>query len=196
MKQHLRPALVILAGLTLITGVLYPGAVTLAASVLFPGRAAGSIVLRNGRPVGSRLIGQSFTDVGHFWGRPSATTPTPYDAEASSGSNLAVSNPVLDDSIAARAARLRAADPGNPAPIPADLLTASASGLDPDISPEAAEYQVPRVARTRGVPAGVVRELVAAATTGRTLGIFGAPRVNVLLLNLALDSAATARPAR
>ncbi|HSC58805.1 MAG TPA: potassium-transporting ATPase subunit C, partial [Gemmatimonadales bacterium] len=133
MKQHLRPALVILAGLTLITGVLYPGAVTLAASVLFSGRAAGSIVLRNGRPVGSRLIGQSFTDVGHFWGRPSATTPTPYDAEASSGSDLAVSNPVLDDSIAARAARLRAADPGNPAPIPADLLTASASGLDPDI---------------------------------------------------------------
>lgn len=196
MKQHLRPALVILAGLTLITGVLYPGAVTLAASVLFPGRASGSIVLRNGRPVGSRLIGQSFTDAGHFWGRPSATTPTPYDAEASSGSNLAVSNPVLGDSIAARAARLRAADPGNPAPIPADLLTASASGLDPDISPEAAEYQVPRVARTRGVPAGVLRELVAASTTGRTLGIFGEPRVNVLLLNLALDSAATARPAR
>ena len=196
MKQHLRPALVILAGLTLITGVLYPGAVTLAASVLFSGRAAGSIVLRNGLPVGSRLIGQSFTDVGHFWGRPSATTPTPYDAEASSGSNLAISNPVLGDSIAARAARLRAADPGNPAPIPADLLTASASGLDPDISPEAAEYQVPRVARTRGVPAGVLRELVAASTTGRTLGIFGEPRVNVLLLNLALDSAATARPAR
>jgi K+-transporting ATPase ATPase C chain len=194
MLRQLRPALVILAGLTLLTGVIYPAAVTAGARALFPGRAAGSWVARGDTVVGSRLIGQQFDDPGHFWGRPSATTPVPYDASASGGSNLSVSNPVLTDSILARARRFHAADPGNTAPIPADLLTASASGLDPDISPAAAEYQLARVARIRGLPPAVVRELVARATTGRTLGLFGEPRVNVLLLNLALDSAATRRP--
>lgn len=195
MRRHLRPAIVILLGLTVITGIAYPGAVTAAAGLLFPGRATGSIVFRDGRPVGSRLIGQAFTDPGHFWGRPSATTPTPYAADASSGSNLAVSNPAQVDSVTARADRLRAADPGNTAPIPPDLLTASASGLDPDISPEAAEYQVARVARSRGMPDSTIRKLVAEVTTGRTFGVFGEPRVNILLLNLALDSAA-ATPSR
>ncbi|MGH7732774.1 MAG: potassium-transporting ATPase subunit KdpC, partial [Gemmatimonadales bacterium] len=181
---------------SIVTGVAYPAVVTLATRLIFPGRATGSIVLRDHRAVGSRLIGQSFTDPGHFWGRPSATTPTPYDAEASAGSDLALSNPVDADSIAARAARLRAADPGNAAPIPADLLTASASGLDPDISPEGASYQVPRIVRVRALTDSVVRMLVARATTGRALGLFGEPRVNVLLLNLALDSTAAARRTR
>lgn len=190
MLRHLRPALVILAALTLVTGVIYPAIVTAGARALFPGRAAGSWVTRGDTVLGSKLIGQEFDDPGHFWGRPSATTPEPYNADASGGSNLSPSNPVLADSILARARRLRAADPGNTVPIPGDLLTASASGLDPDISPAAAEYQLARVARIRGLALGLVRGLVAQATAGRALGLFGEPRVNVLLLNLALDSAA------
>ncbi|MGB7212951.1 MAG: potassium-transporting ATPase subunit KdpC [Gemmatimonadales bacterium] len=193
MLRQLRPALVILAGLTLLTGVVYPAVVTLGAHAFFPGRAAGSWVSRGDTIVGSKLIGQWFDDPGHFWGRPSATAPVPYDADASGGSNLAPSNPALSDSILTRAQRLRAADPANVAPIPADLLTASASGLDPDISPAAAEFQVERVARVRGMAANELRTLVVHATTGRTFGLFGDPRVNVLFLNLALDSAAAER---
>jgi K+-transporting ATPase ATPase C chain len=192
MLRLLRPAVVLLAGLTVITGLAYPAVVTVAARALFPERAAGSWVTRGGTVVGSALLGQSFTDPGHFWGRPSATSGGPYNAGASGGSNLAASNPALTDSILARARRLREADPGNDAPIPGDLLTASASGLDPDISPAAAEYQAARVARVRGLAPEVVHALVTAATRGRTLGLFGEPRVNVLLLNLALDSAAAA----
>lgn len=184
MRAYLRPAVTVLIGLTLLTGVAYPALVTGVARTLFPERAAGSFVMRNGIAVGSRLIGQSFSDPGHFWGRPSATTPTPYNAAASGGSDLGPSNPVIADSFAARAQRLRAADPTNTAPIPVDLLTASASGLDPDISPAAAEYQAPRVARECGIGVDSVRRMIAAYTTGRFLGLFGEPRVNVLLLNL------------
>ena len=196
MRAYLRPAVTLLAGLTILTGVAYPALVTGLSQALFPDRAAGSFVMQNGAAVGSRLIGQPFSDVGHFRGRPSATTPTPYNAAASGGSDLGPSNPLLADSFSARAERLRAADPSNTAPIPVDLLTASASGLDPDISPAAAAYQAPRVARLRGIAMDTLQQIVAAHTTGRFLGLFGEPRVNVLLLNLALDSAVVARSTR
>jgi len=188
MRSEIRPALVLLALLTLLTGVVYPLAVTGLARLLLPRQAAGSLVVRDGRVLGSALVGQPFGAPGDFWGRPSATAAFPYDASASAGSNLGPLNPALADSVRARIAALRAADPGARGPVPVDLVTASASGLDPDISPAAADYQVARVARARGLPTAEVRALVARTARGRTFGVLGEPRVDVLELNLALDS--------
>jgi potassium-transporting ATPase KdpC subunit len=187
-SEILRPAVVLLTALTVLTGGLYPLIVTGIARALFPAAAAGSILERDGRAVGSSLIGQSFTDPGHFWSRPSATTPQPYNGSASTGSNLGPLNPALLEAVRARLAALHAADPGNAAPVPADLVTASASGLDPHISLAAAYYQAARVARARGLDVGRVRALIAAHGEGRLLGILGEPRVNVLELNLAVDA--------
>jgi K+-transporting ATPase ATPase C chain len=187
-SEILRPAVVLLTALTVLTGGLYPLIVTGIARALFPAAAAGSILERDGRAVGSSLIGQSFTDPGHFWSRPSATTPQPYNGSASTGSNLGPLNPALLEAVTARLAALHAADPGNAAPVPADLVTASASGLDPHISLAAAYYQAARVARARGLDVGRVRALIAAHGEGRLLGILGEPRVNVLELNLAVDA--------
>jgi potassium-transporting ATPase KdpC subunit len=180
-------SLVVLVGLTLLVGVAYPLAVTGIARGIFPARAEGSLLERDGKVVGSALIGQAFTDPTYFWPRPSATAPFPYNAAASTGSNLGPTNPVLLASVRARVAALRRADPGNTAPVPVDLVTSSGSGLDPDISPAAAEYQIARVARARGLDPAKVRGLVAAHTQGRQFGVLGEPRVNVLELNLALD---------
>ena len=193
MLTQLRPALVILAGMTLLTGVAYPLAVTVVAQVVFPRQASGSVVVRDGRAVGSRLIGQPFDDPRYFWGRPSATSPKPYDASASTGSNLGPSNPALRDAVAARVDALHASDPGQHAPIPIDLVTASGSGLDPHVSPAAAEWQVPRVARARGLDEAQVRALVAAHVEPPQLGVLGEPRVDVLELDLALDTLTPAR---
>ena len=187
MIKELKPALVLFVLLTLLTGVIYPLLVTGIAQVLFPGRANGSLIERDGKVRGSELIGQPFSDPKYFWGRPSATSPIPYNAGASSGSNLGPTNPALEEAVKARIAALKAADAGNPAPIPVDLVTASASGLDPHISPAAAEYQVGRVARVRGLDASAVRALIAQYTEGRDFRMLGEPRVNVLRLNLALD---------
>jgi K+-transporting ATPase ATPase C chain len=184
----LRPALLLLLLLTAITGIAYPLAVTGLAQLLFPAAANGSIVVRDGKPVGSRLIGQAFADPKYFWARPSATTPFADNPAASTGSNLGPTNPELGRLVASRIAALRAADPGNAEPAPVDLVTASGSGLDPDISPAAASFQVARVARARGMAPAAVAELVEKAGAGRTLGVFGEPRVNVLELNLALDA--------
>jgi K+-transporting ATPase ATPase C chain len=186
MLAHLKTAFRMLAVMTILTGVLYPLALTGIARAAFPGRASGSLVIRNGTVVGSALIGQSFHDPRYFWGRPSATTP-PYNAGSSSGSNLGPTNPELRKAVSERLAALRASDPENTAPIPVDLVTASASGLDPHVSPAAALWQVGRVARARGLPENRVRALVAAHVLGRDLGILGESRVNVLELNLALD---------
>ncbi len=183
-----RPALVLFAVLSLVTGLAYPLAVTGLAQVLFPDQANGSLVKAKGVVVGSALIGQPFSQPGHFWSRPSATAPDPYNAAASSGSNLGPSNPALAEAVAARIAALRAADPGNHSAVPVDLVTASASGLDPHISRAAADYQVNRVARAFGVPPQRVQALVAEHTEGTHLGFLGEPRVNVLRLNLALDA--------
>jgi K+-transporting ATPase ATPase C chain len=187
MLQQLRAAFVTIAFFTILTGLLYPAVVTGIARLFFPGQAGGSLVKRDGRVVGSALIGQPFDDPHYFWGRLSATLPVPYNAAASAGSNRGQSHPDLLRNAGERAARLRAADPGNAQPVPVDLVTASGSGLDPHISPAAAEYQIPRVARARGLAEEEVRLLVAACTEGRQLGILGEPRVNILLLNLALD---------
>jgi potassium-transporting ATPase KdpC subunit len=184
----IRPALVLLLLLTVLTGIVYPLLVTGVAQALFPRQAAGSLILRGGHAVGSRLIGQSFSDPGHFWSRPSATTPQPYNGTGSTGSNLGPLNPALSDAVKERLAALRAADPGNSAPAPVDLVTASASGLDPEISVAAAEYQAARIARARSLPVERVRALIAAHTEGRLLGVLGEPRINVLELNLALDA--------
>ncbi|MFN8424309.1 MAG: potassium-transporting ATPase subunit KdpC [Anaerolineae bacterium] len=176
--------------LTALTGAVYPAVVTAIAHVVFPARANGSLVrAADGRVVGSRLVGQAFEDPRYFWGRPSATGGHPYNAAASGGSNLGPTNPALTDAVQARVDALKAADPDNTAPIPVDLVTASGSGLDPDISPAAAAWQVGRVARSRGMPASAVSALVARQTEGRFLGLFGEPRVNVLQLNLALGRA-------
>lgn len=188
MKTLLRPAISLFLLLSVVTGLAYPLLVTGIANVVFPDRAAGSLIVKDGKPVGSALIGQHFTDPGHFWGRPSATAPMPYNAAASGGSNLGPLNPALADGVKARIEALKAADPGNLQPIPADLVTASASGLDPHISPAAAAWQVPRVARARGLSEAEVAGWVARHTEGRQWGIFGDPRVNVLRLNLALDA--------
>ncbi len=188
MTAIFRPAIVLFLILTVLTGVAYPLVITGIAQVLFPAQAGGSIVLEDGKPVGSSLIGQSFSDPRHFWSRPSATAPQPYNGLASGGSNLGPLNPALTDGIKARIEALRAADPTNTAPIPVDLVTASASGLDPDISLAAAYYQLPRVARARGLQPETVRSLIAAHARGRWLGILGEPRVNVLELNLALEA--------
>lgn len=189
MKTILRPALVLFVLLSLITGLLYPLVVTGAAKAVFPGQAAGSLVERNGQVVGSSLIGQNFSDPKHFWGRPSATSPMAYNGAASSGSNQGPLNPALVDAVKGRVEALRAADPGNTAPVPVDLVTASASGLDPDISPAAAQYQAARVARVRGVPVAQVQTLIDRHTDKPLLSFLGEPRVNVLALNLALEDA-------
>jgi len=188
MTTLFRPAIVLLLVLTLITGVIYPLVVTGVTQLAFPTQAAGSILVRDGKPVGSALIGQSFSDPKHFWSRPSATSPQPYNGLASGGSNLGPLNPALTDGIKSRIEALQAADPTNKTPIPVDLVTASASGLDPDISLAAAYYQAPRVARERGLQPQAVGTLIAAHARGRWLGILGEPRVNVLDLNLALDA--------
>ena len=187
MKTLVRPALVLLIALTLITGVIYPLLVAGLANVLFPHQAAGSLVMKDGRTIGSSLIGQSFSDPKYFWGRPSATAPQPYNGLASGGSNLGPLNPALTDGIKARVDALRAADPGNTAPIPVDLVTASGSGLDPDISLAAANYQAARVGRVRGLQPASLQALIAEHARGRFMGWLGEPRVNVLELNLALD---------
>ncbi|MGH7369145.1 MAG: potassium-transporting ATPase subunit KdpC [Candidatus Rokuibacteriota bacterium] len=187
MTAHLRPALTSLLLLTLITGVGYPLLVTGAAQAVFPFQANGSLIVEDGKVVGSALIGQPFNDPRYFWGRPSATSPFAYSAGASSGSNLSPTNPALVSAVQRRVAALRAADPGNPTPVPVDLVTASGSGLDPHVSPAAALYQVVRVARERKLSPGAVRALVERQTEGRFLGLLGEPRVNVLALNLALD---------
>ena len=187
MKTLIRPVVTLFILLSIITGLLYPLLVTGIAQVLFPAQAAGSLIERDGKLIGSRLIGQHFTDPQYFWSRPSATLPYPYNAAASGGSNLGPLNSALKDAVESRVKTLRSADPGNAAPIPVDLVTASASGLDPHISPAAAEYQVTRVARVRGLAPETVRALLARQTEDRQWGMFGEPRVNVLELNLALD---------
>jgi K+-transporting ATPase ATPase C chain len=186
----LRPALSVFVLLSLVTGLVYPLLVTGLAQVAFKQAANGSLVLRNGHTVGSRLIGQAFADPGHFWGRPSATGPMPYNAANSGGSNLGPSNPALVDAVKARVAALRSADPNNTAPVPVDLVTASASGLDPHISLAAADYQIARVAKARQLSVAQVQALVAQHSEGMLLGFIGEARVNVLALNLALDDAA------
>jgi K+-transporting ATPase ATPase C chain len=187
MLRAFRESLLMLIALTFVTGAIYPLVVTGIAQLAFRDAANGSMVEQNGKAVGSALIGQPFSAPKYFWSRPSATAPMAYNAAASTGSNLGPMNPALVDAVRGRIAALRAADPGNTAPVPVDLVTASASGLDPHISPAAAEYQVARVARARGLDALRVRSLVAAHTDGRQFGIFGEPVVNVLQLNLALD---------
>jgi K+-transporting ATPase ATPase C chain len=188
MRSQIRPALMTILIFTLITGVIYPLLVTGVAQLVFPHQANGSIIANNGQPAGSALIGQQFDDPKYFWGRLSATGPYPYNAAASSGSNLGPTNPTLLDAVKARIAALKAADPTNTQTIPVDLVTASGSGLDPNISVAAALYQVPRVARVRGFSETAVTALVNQYTQGRTFGFLGEPRVNVLELNLALDT--------
>jgi K+-transporting ATPase ATPase C chain len=197
MRAQIKPAIIILALLTLITGVIYPLAITVIAQVAFPAQANGSLIMKDGQPIGSSLIGQSFDDPKYFWGRLSATGTFSYNSfnaenlTASSGSNYGPLNPSLLEMVQARIDALKAADPDNTQSIPVDLVTASGSGLDPHISPAAAEYQVARVARVRGLDESVVRQLVAQHTQGRDLAVLGEPRVNVLELNLALDAAAS-----
>lgn len=187
MRRQLRIAILLLGLLTVLTGVIYPLVVTGIAQVIFHRQANGSLIDRDGELIGSELIGQQFDEPGYFWGRPSATMPFPYNAAASSGSNYGPSNPMLLDAIAKRVAALKAADPENTQPIPVDLVTYSASGLDPHISVAAALYQVPRIARQRGLSEAQVLSLVDRFTEGRQFGILGEPRVNILLLNLTLD---------
>jgi K+-transporting ATPase ATPase C chain len=188
MRAQIRPALMALLIFTVLTGLLYPLVVTGIAQLVFPHQANGSLIVQNGQTVGSSLIGQQFTDPKYFWGRLSATGPYPYNAAASSGSNLGPTNPALLDEVKGRIAALKAADPSNTQPIPVDLVTSSGSGLDPDISVAAALYQLPRVARLRGLSESALRTLVDKYTQGRQLGFLGEPRVNVLQLNLALDA--------
>jgi potassium-transporting ATPase KdpC subunit len=188
MFSQLRAALVSLIVLTVITGIVYPLVVTGIAQAVFPHQANGSLIVKDGKVVGSSLIGQPFDDPKYFWGRPSATSPFPYNAASSSGSNLSPTNPDLVKAVQGRVDALRAADSGNTARVPVDLVTASGSGLDPHISPAAALYQVSRVARERKLEPQALRQLVDQHTEGRFLGLLGEPRVNVLELNLALDS--------
>lgn len=187
MKTLFRPAVSLFVLLTAVTGIVYPLAVTGLAKAAFPEAADGSLIVKDGKAVGSRLIGQNFTDPKYFWGRPSATGPMPYNASASSGSNQGPLNPALSDAVKGRIEALKAADPANKLAIPADLVNASASGLDPEISPAAAEYQLERVARARKLAPQAVRTLVSQHTEGRQWGVLGEPRVNVLQLNIALD---------
>jgi K+-transporting ATPase ATPase C chain len=196
MTAILRPAIVLFLVLTALTGIVYPLAVTAIAQVIFRDQAAGSLVMNGGRPVGSRVLGQSFSDPKYFWSRPSATSPQPYNGIASSASNLGPLNPALTDTIKARIEALKAADPTNTGPVPIDLVTASASGLDPDISLAAASYQVVRIARVRGLDPAAVRTLIDARAQGRFLGVVGEPRINVLDLNLALDALRPMSPPR
>jgi len=187
MRVHLRPALALLFSMTVLTGLVYPVSVTGLAQLMFPKQANGSLIVRDGRVIGSELIGQPFDKPEYFWSRPSATSPVPYNAAASSGSNLGPTNPVLLEAVKARVAALREADQGNDAPVPGDLVTASGSGLDPHISPAAALYQVKRVARARGIGEERVTILVTQHTEERQFGLLGERRVNVLKLNMALD---------
>ncbi|MFS2206955.1 potassium-transporting ATPase subunit KdpC [Variovorax sp. Varisp36] len=184
-----RPALVLFVLLSALTGLIYPMAVTGVAKTAFPAQADGSLIVLDGTVVGSKLIGQNFSDPKHFWSRPSATAPQPYNASASGGSNQGPLNPALADAAKARVEALRAADPDNTAPVPVDLVTASASGLDPDISLAAAQYQAARVARVRGMPLSEVQSLIDRNTQKPLLGFLGESRVNVLALNIALDAA-------
>ena len=188
MRTLIRPALMSMVVLTLITGVVYPTAVTGISTLLFHRQAEGSLIMRGDSALGSSLIGQAFSDPKYFWSRPSATGPVPYNGAVSSGSNLGPTNPAQIDAVKGRVETLKAADPGNTAAVPVDLVTASGSGLDPDITPAAAEYQIGRVARARSKPEDRIRTLVRRFTQGRQFGILGEPRVNVLSLNLALDS--------
>jgi K+-transporting ATPase ATPase C chain len=188
MIREIRMAIIVFLLLTVVTGIVYPGLVTLVAAVAFPDQASGSLIRVDGKLIGSRLIGQPFSSPRYFWGRPSATGPMPNNGAVSSGSNQGPLNPALVTAVEARVAALRAADPGNRRPVPVDLVTASGSGLDPHISIAAAEFQVPRVAGERGLPEARVLALVRTATEGRTFGVLGEPRVNVLELNLALDA--------
>ena len=187
MKTLLRPAVSLFVLLTAVTGVVYPLAVTGIAKAAFPEAAEGSLIVKDGKAVGSRLIGQNFTEPKYFWGRPSATGPMPYNASASSGSNQGPLNPALSDVVKGRIEALQAVDRNNTLPIPADLVNASASGLDPHISSAAADYQIERVAKVRKLPVETVRALVTQNTEDRQWGVFGEPRVNVLKLNIALD---------
>src|SRR5690349_339718 len=198
MLREIRPAIVLLVGLTLIAGLAYPLAMTGIAGIIFPKQAQGSLIEKDGKVIGSALIGQEFKDDKYFHGRLSATTaadpndstktvPAPYNAANSSGSNLGPTSKALADRLKEDVDKLKAENPGQPVPV--DLVTTSASGLDPDISPEAALFQVPRVAKARGVPEASIRTLVAQQVKGRLLGLLGEPRVNVLALNLALDAA-------
>lgn len=188
MNKTIRPLLVVFAALTLVTGVAYPLAVTAVGQAAFPHQAHGSLIVRHGKPVGSALIGQNFSDPGHFWGRPSATAEFSNNAAASGGSNQGPLNPTLIDAAKGRLEALRAADPTNTAPVPVELVTASASGLDPHISPAAAQYQLARVAAARKLTPETVKALVAQHTEHPLLGVLGEPVVNVLQLNLALDA--------
>ena len=188
MKNLIRPAISLFVVLTVVTGIVYPLVVTAIAKVAFPEAANGSLIVKGGKPVGSQLIGQNFSDPRYFWGRPSATSPQPYNASASGGSNQGPLNPALGEAVKGRVEALRAADPGNTRAIPADLVSASASGLDPHISPAAADYQIERVARSRRLDPAIVKAMVARHTEERQWSIFGERRINVLELNLALDT--------
>lgn len=190
LTRNLRPALSVFVLLSAITGIVYPLIVTALSQAAFPHAANGSVLLLDGRPIGSALIGQSFSAPGHFWGRPSATAPMPDNGLASGGSNLGSNNPALIEAVHGRIQALRAADPGNTQPVPVDLVTASASGLDPQISLAGALYQVPRVARARGMAESELRQRIDAFAERPAFGVVGEPRVNVLLLNLALDGKA------
>jgi K+-transporting ATPase ATPase C chain len=188
MFTYLRPAAMMLLLLTVLAGLIYPMVVTGIAQLVFPHQANGSVIVKGGKPVGSELIGQPFDDPQYFWGRPSATSPVPYNAAASTGSNLGPTNPDLLKAVADRVETLKKANPENRAAVPVDLVTASGSGLDPHITPAAALYQVSRVAKARGVPEERLRALIAEHTEPRTFGVLGEPRVNVLKLNLVLGA--------
>ena len=187
MKAMIRPALSLFVVLTVVTGVIYPLAVTGVAKAAFPHQAAGSLIVKDGKTIGSSLIGQNFTDPKYFWGRPSATSPMANNGQGSGGSNLGPLNPALTDAIKGRVDALHSADPGNKAPVPVDLVTTSASGLDPEISVAAAQYQAARIARLRGVSPEVIEGIIARHTQGRLLGLLGEPRVNVLDMNIELQ---------
>lgn len=193
MFKELKPALIIFGLLTALTGAAYPALITGIAQAAFPEQANGSLLMQDGKAVGSRLIGQTFSDPGHFWGRPSATAPMPFNAASSGGSNQGPLNPALEAAVKSRIDALKASDPGQMAPIPVDLVTASGSGLDPHISVAAAQWQAPRIARVRHVPETMVRDLIASHTENRQFGLLGEARVNVLTLNLALDQLASTR---
>jgi K+-transporting ATPase ATPase C chain len=189
MNSTLRPALVIFVLLSALTGIAYPLLVTGIGQLAFPEQAAGSLILHDGKPVGSSLIGQNFSDPKYIWGRPSATGPMPYNASNSSGSNQGPLNPALSDAVKGRIEALRAADPGNTAPVPVDLVTASGSGLDPHLSVAGAQFQAARVAKARKLPLAQVQQLIDKQTEGKLFAFLGEPRVKVLQLNLALDAA-------